>query len=77
MKELINALNNLPLLLKVILALVLDIIWGIYRICCALDEKDTTALIVSIILLFIPFVWIFDVVMILMKGNVWRYQSAK
>ena len=77
MKEFINAINNLPLLLKVILALVLDIIWSIYRICCALDEKDTTALIVSIVLWLIPITWIFDVVMILMKGNVWRYQSAK
>lgn len=78
MKELIKAIDNLPLLFKVILAIpALDIVWGIYRICCALDENDTTALIVAIVLLFIPIMWLIDIVMILMKGNVWRFKTAK
>ena len=78
MKELIKAIDNLPLLFKVILAIpALDIVWGIYRICCALDENDTTALIVAIVLLFIPIMWLNDIVMILMKGNVWRFKTAK
>ncbi|MBQ8332680.1 MAG: hypothetical protein IJX93_02765 [Clostridia bacterium] len=78
MKELINALNALPLLVKVILAIpALDIVWGIYRICCALDEKDTAGLIVAIVLLFVPVTWLFDIIMILLKGNVWHFQTAK
>ena len=78
MKELIKALESLPLLIKVILAIpALDIVWGIYRICCAVDEKDTAALIVAIILLFVPITWIIDIVMILLKGNVWRFKTAK
>lgn len=77
MKELINSINALPMLLKIILAIpALDIVWGIYRIVCALDENNTTALIISIVLLLIPFMWIIDIIFILMKGNVWRYTAA-
>ena len=73
MKEFVNSLDSLPILVKVILALpALDIIWGIYRILSALDAKNTVALIVSIILLFIPFMWIIDIVMILLQGRVWK-----
>jgi hypothetical protein len=76
MKEFIHSLDNLPLLVKVILAIpALDIVWGIYRILCALDEKNTTALILSVILLFIPIMWIVDIVMILLQGNVWRLKA--
>ena len=73
MKEFVNSPDSLPILVKVILALpALDIIWGIYRILSALDAKNTVALVVSIILLFIPFMWIIDIVMILLQGRVWK-----
>ncbi len=73
MKEFVTSLDSLPILVKVILALpALDIIWGIYRILSALDAKNTVALVVSIILLFIPFMWIIDIVMILLQGRVWK-----
>lgn len=78
MKEFINAFDNLPLIVKVILAIpALDILWHIYRIVRALDEKDTTALIVAIILFFLPITWILDIICIIMKGNVWYFSSAK
>ena len=41
MRTFIDSVDSLPLLVKVLLAIpALDIIWGIYRIVCALDEKD-------------------------------------
>lgn len=77
MKELINAFDNLPLIVKIILAIpALDIIWSIYRIVRALDEKDTIALIVAIILCFVPITWILDIICIALKGNVWCFSSA-
>lgn len=77
MKELIDSIDSLPILIKVILAIpALDIIWGIYRIVCSLTDNDTTALVISIVLLFIPFMWIIDIVFIILKGNVWRYSRA-
>lgn len=34
MKELIQSMENLPILIKIILAIpALDIVWGIYRLC--------------------------------------------
>lgn len=73
MKDFINSLDSLPILVKVILAIpALDIVWGIYRILSALDAKNTAALVVAIVLLFIPFMWIIDIVMILLQGRVWK-----
>ena len=74
MKELLKQLEALPLLVKIILAIpALDIVWGIYRICKAVDTKNTVGIVISIVLLFIPLVWIFDIIMIVLKGNVWSY----
>ncbi len=76
MKEFIQAADNLPMLLKIILAIpALDIVWKIYRVVCALDSHDVTAIVISIILLFIPFMWIIDIIFIIMRGGVWRYQA--
>ena len=73
MKEFINSLDSMPLLVKIILAIpALDIVWNIYRIVSAVYKKDMVALIVSIVLLFIPITWIFDIVMILLTGSVWK-----
>ena len=73
MKEFLKSLDSMPLLVKLILALpALDVVWGIYRIVSAVYNKNTVALIVSVILLFIPITWIFDIVMVLLTGSVWK-----
>ena len=72
MKELIKAIDELPLLIKVILAIpALDIVWGIYRICRSLDKNNAVGIVISILLLFVPFMWLIDIILILMKGTVW------
>lgn len=74
MKELINQMEALPLIVKIILAIpALDIIWGIYRIVKAVDANNTAGIIIGIVLLFVPFMWIVDILMIILKGNVWSY----
>ena len=74
MKELIKQIEALPLIVKIILAIpALDIIWGIYRIVKGVDANNTAAIIIGIVLLFVPFMWLIDIVMILLKGNVWSY----
>ena len=73
MKEFLNSLDSMPLLVKLILALpALDIVWSIYRIVSAVYKKNTPALIVSVVLLFIPITWIFDIVMVLLTGSVFK-----
>ena len=77
MKEYIEAIDRLPLLVKLLLAIFVDVIWHIYRILYALIENDMTALIVAIVLVvLVPVSVICDVVMILLTGTVWRYRSA-
>lgn len=74
MKDLIAQIDALPLIVKIILAIpALDIVWGIYRIVKAVDAKNTTGIIIGIVLLFVPFMWLIDIVMIILKGNVWSY----
>ena len=71
MKEFLKSLDNLPLLVKLILCIpAIHIVWGIYRIISALDAGNVVALIIHIILLFIPIMWIVDFVMILLTDNV-------
>jgi hypothetical protein len=71
MKEFLKSLDNLPLLVKLILCIpAIHIVWGIYRIISALDAGNAVALIIHIILLFIPIMWIVDFVMILLTDNV-------
>lgn len=72
MKELINSMDNLPMLVKIILAIpALDIVWCIYRICRGVDINNILSIVVGIVLVFIPVTWVFDIIMILTKGSVW------
>lgn len=76
MKELIQSMDNLPMLVKIILAIpALDIVWGIYRLCRGVDAGNVAGIVVGIVLLCIPFTWIFDILMLLTKGSVWCYEK--
>ncbi len=72
MRELLNQLKGLPLILKLILCIpAIDIVWGVARIMSALDKKNTVNLIIGI-LTIVPgafFVWILDLVWVLTKGD--------
>ncbi len=72
MKDLIKTFDELPLIVKVILAIFVDIVISIYRIVKAVDVNNTTALVVSILLLFVPFMGIIDLIYLLVKdGKYW------
>lgn len=73
MKDLIKTFDSLPLIVKVILAIpALDIIWWIYRICRSLDKNNIVGVVIAVVLLCvgIPFMWLVDILCILVKGNV-------
>ena len=74
MKGFIVAMEKLPLLVKVILALpMLDIIWVVYRIVRSADAKSTFGILLGVIAIIvgIPFLWLIDIITILVTGNVW------
>ena len=70
MKDLVKAYDNLPWIVKIILALpVLDgIAWGIYRIAKGLDKNDLVLIIVGIIWIFagIFILWVVDLISIIL-----------
>lgn len=74
MKSLISALDNLPKLVKLILAIpMLDIVWVIYRLCCSLEKKNLLGVVLAVVLIFvgIPFLWLVDIICILLNDKVW------
>jgi len=74
MKQLIETIDNLPKIVKLILCIpMLDIVWWIYRICKSLDKNNMVGLVIAIILLVvgIPFMWLIDLICVLVKGNIW------
>ena len=76
MKEFIKTMDDLPFIVKLLLCIpALDIIWNVYRVIKCLDEKNTTGLVVSIILLVLcwSFIWIFDLICVIMNKKVWSY----
>jgi hypothetical protein len=72
MKDFIKAMDDLPLILKIILALpALDIVWGIYRIVKGVAYKNVVTLIFGI-LWIIPgsvICWILDIVTLLLNNK--------
>ena len=69
---LIAAIDDLPLIVKLILCIpAIDIIWGIYRIVKYLEPMDPIMLVLSI-LTIVPgaaFIWVLDFICVLLKGK--------
>lgn len=74
MKEFLKAIDELPDIVKLILCIpVLDIIWNIYRLVKSLDANNSTGIILSVVMLIvgIPFMWVVDLVCMLMYKKIW------
>ena len=74
MKNFLKAMEDLPLVVKVILAIpMLDIVWVVYRLCRSIDKQSNFGILLAVLLIFIgiPFLWLIDIITILVKGNVW------
>jgi len=76
LNELIKSFDNLPKIVKLILAIpALDIIWVIYRIIKSVNDNNTLGIILGVVLLFVgvPFLWLIDIICIIMKDTVWWF----
>ena len=74
MKDIIKAVDNLPLIVKIILALPgLAVVWAIYRLLRSLDKKNTLGIVLAIVLIFAnpTFFWVIDLICLLLNGKVW------
>lgn len=73
MSELIKTFDNLPKLVKVILALpLLDIVWAVYRLCRSVEKKSAVGIVLAVLmLLFCPAIfWLVDIITLLVADKV-------
>jgi hypothetical protein len=77
MEKFIKAMDELPFIVKILLAIFVDIIISVYRIVRGLEANDTTALIVGIVTCFIPVMGIIDLILLILNKNYWYYTSTK
>ena len=74
MKSFIKAIDDLPALVKLILALPgLDIVWVIYRLLRSLVKNNILGVIVAVVAIVVglPWLWLVDIICILLNGKVW------
>ncbi len=77
MENFIKAMDELPFIVKILLALFVDIIISVYRIVRGVASNDTTALVIGIVTCLIPFMNIIDLVLLVINKNYWYYTSTK
>lgn len=73
MASFVKAMDDLPLIVKIILALpMIDIIWVIYRIIKSASKESVFGLILGVILLIIgiPFLWLVDIITLIVSNKV-------
>ena len=73
MEEFVRALDELPLGVKIVLALPgIDIIWGIYRIVDGICRGSVPQIILGAVWVFAgtAFCWVLDIIFLLVKGEV-------
>lgn len=73
MKNFVDAMEKLPLWLKIVLALpALDIVWVIYRLAKSIDKNNTVGIVLAIVLIIIgiPFLWLIDIITLLISNYV-------
>ena len=74
MKQLIKAMDELPFILKLVLCIpALDIAWSVYKICRSLDKKNVLGIVLGVLTIFpgAVFIWIIDMITVLMNKKVW------
>ena len=73
MKSFVKAMDNLPLIVKIILALpMIDIVWVVYRLIKSISNENVLGIVLGILLLFIgiPFLWFIDIITLIIKNDV-------
>lgn len=74
MQNIINSFDNLPLIVKIILALPgIDIIWVIYRLIRSIAKENLIGIIIAAVVLIVgfPWLWIVDILCLVGMNKVW------
>lgn len=74
MKDLIKSIDNLPKLIKLILAIpALDIIWVVYRLMRSFVKNNMLGVVIAVVLIIVglPWLWLIDLICIALNDKVW------
>jgi len=74
MKDLIKSIDNLPKLIKLILAIpALDIIWVVYRLMRSFVKNNMLGVVIAVVLIIVglPWLWLVDLICIALNDKVW------
>lgn len=73
MKSFVKAMDDLPLVVKIILALpMIDIVWVVYRLIKSISHENVLGIVLAVLLLVIgiPFLWLIDIITLIINNNV-------
>ena len=73
MKGFVNAMDNLPLWAKVLLAIpMLDIVWVVCRLAKSIEANNVLGIILAVVLIVIgiPFLWLVDIISLIVANKV-------
>ena len=73
MSDIIKAIDDLPLWLKIVLALPgIDIVWVVYRIIKSASKQNVIGILIGVLLIviWIPFLWLIDILCLAFIGKV-------
>lgn len=76
MKNFVKAMNNLPLLVKILLALpALDIVWNITRLMRSIIKNNVLGIVLAVILLLpgVAFMWLIDIITLCFSQKIWWF----
>ncbi len=79
MNELLNAVEDLPLLVKVILCIpCIELFYGVCRVITGIVRNDTVWIVLAVLTIFpgVFFMWILDLVWVLTKGHAFLLGNA-
>ena len=74
MKAFIKALDDLPIIAKIIICLpALDVIWCVDRVCRSVEKNNIFGVILGILTIFpgAAFVWLIDLITVILTGTIW------
>lgn len=73
MDNFIKTVDDLPLIVKIILALpVIDIVWVVYRIIKSAQKQSMFGVVLGVIMVIIgiPFLWLIDIISLIVCNKV-------
>ncbi len=73
MKSFVKAMDEMPIVVKIILALpMIDIVWVVYRLIKSISNENVLGIVLAVLLLIIgiPFLWLIDIITLIITNNV-------